>query len=197
MENGGFQGDALPYALITPAIEDVSAGDQFTCVLVVGGQVQCWGSNHYGQLGDKTVQNRGDGGANVKRLMSNIQNVNLQNYGLAVQVSCAMTATAILLDTGVILAFGDKQALSVTTNIVFPTPYSLTTCKMSTHSPSHRPTMPTPAPTSHGPTSHAPTSHMPTSKKPTTRAPTSKKPTTHKPTTHKPTTHKPTVKAGR
>jgi len=202
MENGGFQGDALPYALITSVIEDVSAGDQFTCVLIQGGQVQCWGSNHYGQLGDKTVQNRGDGSTNVKRTMANIENINLQNYGLAVQVSCAMTATTILLDTGVILAFGDQQALSVTTDILLPTPYSLTTCQITT---TQAPTMPTTAPTSHAPTSKKPTTHKPTTRsptikttgQPTTHKPTTRQPTTHKPTTHKPTTPKPTVTSGR
>ncbi|MBI5876693.1 MAG: chromosome condensation regulator RCC1 [Chloroflexi bacterium] len=36
----------------------VAVGDDHVCAIVSGGEVYCWGRNHYGQLGDGTTLNR-------------------------------------------------------------------------------------------------------------------------------------------
>ena len=48
-------------ATVVPGITDatsVSVGDEFVCVLLRGGTVECWGYNIHGQLGDGTTVNR-------------------------------------------------------------------------------------------------------------------------------------------
>ena len=39
-------------------IVQLAAGERYTCALTVGGEVLCWGDNTYGQLGDKSTQNK-------------------------------------------------------------------------------------------------------------------------------------------
>jgi len=41
-------------ALKTPTVP-VGAADTHSCALISGGRVKCWGGNHYGQLGNRTI----------------------------------------------------------------------------------------------------------------------------------------------
>ena len=43
---------------MSDSVQAITAGAHHTCALVIGGTVECWGENVYGQLGDGTTTNR-------------------------------------------------------------------------------------------------------------------------------------------
>ena len=43
---------------LSDSVQAITAGAHHTCALVIGGTVECWGENVYGQLGDGTTTNR-------------------------------------------------------------------------------------------------------------------------------------------
>lgn len=43
---------------LTSGVESIDSGDGHSCALLTTGEVKCWGSNNYGQLGDGTETNR-------------------------------------------------------------------------------------------------------------------------------------------
>lgn len=51
--------------LPSPALS-VSAGDSFTCALLIGNEVRCWGSDDHSQLGDAQTTLQGDKAASVQ-----------------------------------------------------------------------------------------------------------------------------------
>jgi alpha-tubulin suppressor-like RCC1 family protein len=54
-------GDALPFVDLGDfaLVKTVKAGEQFTCVVLDGGSVKCWGANASGQLGQGDTVSRG------------------------------------------------------------------------------------------------------------------------------------------
>jgi alpha-tubulin suppressor-like RCC1 family protein len=76
----------------------VSAGDKFTCVLLTGGNVRCWGRNNLGQLGIGTPGNIGDDEAPT-------QNVNLGG-ATATAISAGGAHVCALLTGGSVRCWG-------------------------------------------------------------------------------------------
>jgi alpha-tubulin suppressor-like RCC1 family protein len=64
--DAGQIGDGSPFEPHTPVfvsglasgVKAISAGDYHTCALLSSGEVECWGSNLFGQLGDGTRKDR-------------------------------------------------------------------------------------------------------------------------------------------
>lgn len=57
--NGTMINKRLPVPVVglTGSVLSITSGHNFTCALLAGGTVKCWGENRYGQLGDGSVVN--------------------------------------------------------------------------------------------------------------------------------------------
>ncbi|HTY95712.1 MAG TPA: hypothetical protein VMB91_01640 [Solirubrobacteraceae bacterium] len=77
-----------------PPLERVSAGDSHTCSLLPSGHIECWGGNHWGQLGDGATTN-----ADAP--------VEVESITTATQVSASSARTCALLSSGEIACWGD------------------------------------------------------------------------------------------
>ncbi|MGQ0846315.1 MAG: RCC1 domain-containing protein [Sporichthyaceae bacterium] len=65
--DGSWDGRVSPTPVrgLTAGVKQISAGAQFSCALVLGGQVSCWGSNRRGQLGNSGDQSLNEPGTVV------------------------------------------------------------------------------------------------------------------------------------
>lgn len=80
----------------------LSAGDSYTCAVVSGGTIKCWGLNYHGQLGDGTTTSRSTP-------------VRVREISNAADVSAAYSHTCALLSNGTIecWGFGTDKTLPV------------------------------------------------------------------------------------
>jgi alpha-tubulin suppressor-like RCC1 family protein len=98
-------------ATLCTSAADVATGGYHTCVLLVTGEVRCWGLNNYGQLGDGTSTNR--------HVPTGV--VGLLN---ARKISAGSDHTCALLDTGGVKCWGYNSSgqLGDGTNVNRSTP---------------------------------------------------------------------------
>lgn len=83
---------------LTSGVTQISAGDSHTCALLSTGEVKCWGSNDYGQIGDNT--------AGTDRLTPVFVS------GLAspvTEISAGFTHTCAILNTGAVSCWGSND----------------------------------------------------------------------------------------
>jgi alpha-tubulin suppressor-like RCC1 family protein len=90
-----------------PATSAVAAGGSHSCVLFAGGQVKCWGSNTYGQLGLGDTSARGDGANEMGHRLPALS----LGTGRAVRaLSGGSRHTCALLEGGQVKCWGDNSA---------------------------------------------------------------------------------------
>jgi cysteine-rich repeat protein len=107
-----FEGDKHPYQILNAsngpnivdlggeAAIDIAAGSGFTCVILTGGSVRCWGQNDMGQLGQDNIEDMAG------------------QVGSAINIGSGLTATAIsanygyacaVLSNGTVRCWGDNS----------------------------------------------------------------------------------------
>jgi alpha-tubulin suppressor-like RCC1 family protein len=101
--SAGYVGDGVICSLAAVFIE---AGNIHTCVILNGGQVKCWGSNGYGQLGLGDVMWRGDGPGEMG---DSLPMVGLGTGRTAVSLACGSIHTCALLDNGQVKCWGNND----------------------------------------------------------------------------------------
>ncbi|RYZ40035.1 MAG: hypothetical protein EOO72_08795, partial [Myxococcaceae bacterium] len=101
----GEMGDALPFVdLGTGAtIKALSAGREFTCALLDGGKVKCWGNNEMGQLGQGDTVTRG---SKPGEMGDALPAVDLGAGAVAVAISSQSFHTCALLADGRVKCWG-------------------------------------------------------------------------------------------
>jgi len=82
----------------------IYAGGSYTCVILEGGAVKCWGNNDFGQLGLGDMANRGDG---TLAMGDGLPTVDLGTGQRAVALALGETASCALLAGGQVKCWGD------------------------------------------------------------------------------------------
>lgn len=96
-DESGFTDDGYvpkPIPGVAGAVQ-LDVGSNHGCVVTSGGQVQCWGYNFYGQLGDKTTQDRTEA-------------VTVEGIDDATHVATGGTFTAVLRSDGCVWTWGQQ-----------------------------------------------------------------------------------------
>lgn len=82
---------------LTSGVSAIAAGSDFTCALITGGAVKCWGRNHNGQLGDNSTFDR-NSPVSVSGLTSGISKISTGGNH-----ACALNST------GAVKCWGDNN----------------------------------------------------------------------------------------
>src|SRR3546814_8390568 len=85
----------------------IAAGSDHTCVLLDGGEVKCWGSNNYGQLGLGDAIIRGDG---PDEMGNNLPTVDLGRASTAIAIAAGSDNTCVLLAGGEVKCWGSNSS---------------------------------------------------------------------------------------
>lgn len=88
-----------------PAVfRSITAGGRFSCGIVPGGLVKCWGSNGAGQLGQEDVANRGDAAIEMGAALAP---VDLGAGRSATALSAGRNHVCAVLDDGSVKCWGN------------------------------------------------------------------------------------------
>ena len=82
---------------VASGVQAIAAGENHTCALTNEGDVQCWGENRYGQLGDGTDQSR--------TTPTNVESL----AGAVVAVALGKYHTCALLKSGGVQCWGENR----------------------------------------------------------------------------------------
>ncbi len=81
----------------------ISASDDHTCAILDNGTVKCWGDNRYGELGQDSVDNIGDG---IGTAMADLNPINLGAGRTATAISAGKTHSCAILNNGTAKCWG-------------------------------------------------------------------------------------------
>jgi alpha-tubulin suppressor-like RCC1 family protein len=104
----GEMGDALPYVDLGSNARAlaVGGGNAFSCALLQGGRIKCWGDNRQGQLG---LGNRNTRGDNIGDMGDALPFVDLGNGRTAVSMVFGHAHVCALLDDGGVKCWGQNS----------------------------------------------------------------------------------------
>jgi len=86
-------------------VDDLVVGGTFTCVLIDGGKVRCWGRNESGQLGLGDVANRGD---QQDEMGSSLQDIDFGTNRTVKQLALGSTHGCAILDNDTVKCWGNN-----------------------------------------------------------------------------------------
>jgi alpha-tubulin suppressor-like RCC1 family protein len=97
--DGTYTDSLVPVAVsgLSSGVSGISAGLGHTCAVTTGGGVQCWGNNHYGQLGDGSHTD-----SNLPVAVSSLSSG-------VVEVSAGANHTCARTTGGGVLCWGDNE----------------------------------------------------------------------------------------
>jgi hypothetical protein len=96
-------GAALPYVALGAKAISLAAGDAFTCAILAGGAVKCWGANAKGQLGVGDTRARGSAAGEMSALAA------VPLGAKAVRVVAGREFACALLEGGKVKCWGDAS----------------------------------------------------------------------------------------
>jgi alpha-tubulin suppressor-like RCC1 family protein len=82
----------------------IAAGDAFSCALLSGGRVKCWGENGAGQLGIESQENMGDDAGEIEDL----EGIELGTGRTAVAITAGDLHACAVLDDGALKCWGNN-----------------------------------------------------------------------------------------